>query len=88
MPQTREAAMNIFRRKTPEDKQPLACLRCHILDVPDKPVEWWFLPGCGHVGGRAAVCDLCKQQIDLGNRVPGVFGCPCGAAPVLTPMSG
>lgn len=78
--------MRIFRRQPP-----VGCLRCHILDVAadvEGPVEWRLLPGCDHVGGWAAVCDPCKQQIDLGNHVPGVFECPCGAAPVLTPMSG
>ena len=82
--------MRIFRRQ-PAEQMP-ACLRCHILDVPaddEEPVQWWFLPGCDHVGsGRPAVCDPCKQQIDLGNRVPGLWGCPCGAAPVLTPIDG
>ena len=78
--------MSFFKRKQAE--QIPACLRCHILEVADNPVEWWFLPGCEHVGsGRTAVCDPCKQQIDAGNRVPGTWSCRCGAAPVLTPIS-
>jgi hypothetical protein len=76
--------MRLFSRR----QQLPVCLRCHILDVPGNPVQWWLLPGCSHVSGRAAVCDPCKQQIDVGNRVPGPFGCRCGAAPVLTPVSG
>lgn len=71
-------------------EQTLACLRCHILGASANPVQWWFLPGCGHVGGRAAVCDPCKQQIDAGNRVPRTYEgvCHCHAAPVLTLIGG
>ncbi len=78
--------MGLFSRRQPAEQMPV-CLRCHILDVPANPVQWRLLPGCDHVGGWAAVCDPCKQQIEVGNRVPGTFECPCGAtAPVLTPI--
>ena len=60
-----------------------ACLRGSALGIECGPTEWWFLPGCSHVGGTAQVCGPCKEQIDLGNHVPGVFACSCGALPTL-----
>jgi hypothetical protein len=83
--------MPLFRRHQQLEEKVPGCLRCHILDIPKdekSPVAWWFLPGCFHNGwGHTAVCDPCKQQIDAGNRVPGLWNCRCGAAPVLIPVS-
>jgi hypothetical protein len=78
--------MSIFRKNQPSEQIPI-CLRCHVLEVPANPSEWWFLPGCNHNGsGLTAVCAPCKQQIDAGNHVPGLWNCACGAAPILTPI--
>jgi hypothetical protein len=70
--------------KKPEQPVRYGCLRGSALGIECGPTRWWFLPGCSHIGGSAQVCDPCKEQIDLGNRVPGPFECRCGASPAIS----
>ncbi len=74
--------------KKPGQPTRYGCLRGSAVGIECGPAQWWFLPGCSHIGGRAQVCGPCNEQIDLGSRVPGPFECQCGASPVTTPMEG